>query len=106
MFTILVTDLVDNSIFTLFPIPVAKTFGMKYGIQVYTLVMLSWACTAFTNVLFVKLFSQKLENQGGNIYVYAICLVWTIVAIFLNSIFKEDLDIENLEKKGKIILAD
>jgi hypothetical protein len=103
--TIILSHLVNNSIFTLFPVPVAKTFGMKYGIQVYALVMVAWSFNSLTNIFFIECVSSKIDTYG-NLVVYMICLGFTVVAIFMNYHFSEVLDIEHMEKKGKIILAD
>ena len=104
-FTIILSHFVNNSIFTLFPVPVAKTFGKKYGIQVYAIVMVAWSFNSITNVFLIKVISEN-DPHYGNLVVYMICLVFTIIAIGMNYIFIEELDIEHMEKKGKIILAD
>ena len=46
------------------------------------------------------------NKKYGNLYVYFICVLCTVVAIMINYKFSEKLDVESMERKGKIILAD
>lgn len=104
LFTIMMSHLLNNAIMTLFPISVAKTFGMKYGIEVYAIVCIFWGSNALTNLLFIMIFNN--DHQWGNLYVYFICAICIIFAMIVNYYFNEKLDVESMEKKGKIILAD
>ena len=85
---IVLSHLINSCVLTLFPVPVAKTFGMKYGMQVYSLVLVSWGPTAVTNIVFNWAF-YKDNVQYGNIFVYVICIMCSLLAIFVNYYFEE-----------------
>lgn len=50
------------SIFSLFPAPVASTFGPKFGTQVYALVLASSSITSVANCVAIKVLYDRIGN--------------------------------------------
>lgn len=85
-------------IFSLFPAPVIKTFGPRYGPQVYTLILAGGFGASIWNLINIKV----LYNIIGEGPVLAISGVFSLLAMGTLFFFKEGLDIEKLQKKGFI----
>lgn len=89
---------VIGGIFALFPTPVFKTFGPKYGPQIYTFSLLGTCLSSVGTSLLVQ-FEYESLGVRSLFYIGSIC---TIIDILLALPFKEELDIERLDNKGLI----
>lgn len=85
-------------IFALFPAPAIKTFGPKYGPQVYTLILLGAPASSIVDMINIKV----LYDIIGEVPILAIGGFVSIIALICLLFFKERLDIEKLQKKGLI----
>ena len=99
------SQIVLAAIFALFPTSVYKTFGSKFGLQVYSLVMLFWMMTAIFEAFFIYVIFRSLDKYG-NLTVYIICSAFGLIGLIINHKFTEKLDYSSLESKGKLILTD
>jgi len=84
--------------FAVFPTPAAKTFGPKYGAQVYAMVVFGACFTSLSNYIIVKVLKDKIEFTG----IFGIGSGSTVLAILLMCFFNEKLDVERLDKMGHI----
>ena len=90
--------LVLGGIFAVFPASVVKTFGLKYGPQVYTLILLGSPASSIIDTIFIKVLYEQIGAFPILCFGSGISIAALIVCLF----FKESLDIENMDKKGLI----
>lgn len=86
-------------IFALFPTPVAKTFGSRYGAQVYAVTIMASPISSVFNTLIVKLLYKVIGEQA----VLYIGTAASLIAIVINFFFTEELDTERLLNKNLIV---
>jgi MFS transporter, OFA family, oxalate/formate antiporter len=84
--------------YAVFPTPAVKTFGPKYGAQVYSMMVFGACFTSLTNYIIIKVLKHLIGFDG----IFGIGSVFTVVAIILISCFDERLDVERLDKLGHI----
>lgn len=93
------TYFVVAGIFSLFPTPVAKTFGPKYGPQIYTIVVLFSTMSGGFTTAAVKILYDKIGPDG----LFYVGTGFAVLSLILNLTFNERLDIEEMDKKGLIV---
>jgi len=76
-------------IFALFPAPAIKTFGPKYGPQVYTLILLGAPASSILDMINIKV----LYDIIGEVPILAIGGVFSILALIVLVSFSERLDV-------------
>lgn len=86
-------------IFALFPAPVSKTFGDKYGAQVYALILIAGPLGTVVNTFIVTYFYDALGDQN----VFFIGTIASLGALMINFQFDEKLDTDRLKRKGELI---
>ena len=79
-------------VFAIFPVPVAQTFGSKYGASVYPLVLLGSPLSA----LLVTFQTKVLYPYFGSLAVIYVGTACSIVAILVAKWFDQDLDIQSM----------
>merc|ERR1712216_99785 len=84
------TYLVIAGIFGSCPTAIPKTFGPRYGAQVYALIMFACAFTSLLNFLVVKYLEQQMGYQNI-FYAGGGCAV---VSFLLNAVLTEKIDVE------------
>lgn len=88
-----------GGIFSLFPTPILKSFGPKYGPQVYTLTMLGGIVASLLVTLLVQFCSKPLGLRG----LFNVGAAFALFTIYLITQFDERVDIERLDAKGLIV---
>ena len=88
--------LVLAGVFALFPAPASKTFGKRYGAQVYAIVLIATPLSGLVNTLFVKVLYSRIGNQN----IIYIGTAASALAIVINYFFTEKLDTERLQRLG------
>ena len=78
-----------GAIFALFPPSVIKTFGIKFGPQVYTLVLLGGLFSSLLVTLLVQFLYEPIGVRG----LFYVGAAGAIVSLGLNLPFRERLDI-------------
>ena len=97
---ILLNYMVYAGIFAIFPTPAAQTFGPRYGAQVYSIILVAGLVAAIANALHNKILYGMMGLEAS--YLFNIGGVYSVIGIIINNFFSEKLDIEKMEKKGKI----
>ena len=92
------TYLVLAGVFAVFPAAVVKTFGLKYGPQVYTLVLLGSPASSVVDTINIKV----LYEEVGELPILCFGAVMSVLAFLVCLWFNEKLDIENMDGKGLI----
>ena len=93
--------MVFAGMFALFPTPVGKTFGDKYGVQVYSYVMLSSPLKSIISMFGIDYLEQKIGVQE---------LLYTgtassFMALIICLCFNEKLDIQRMERRSLLVWA-
>lgn len=91
--------LVLAGIFALFPTPVAKTFGPKFGAQVYTMVMFASPIKSIISMIGIKFLEQKI---GIPVLLYS-GAVSALIAFIICLFFTEKLDVQRMHKKSLLV---
>lgn len=95
---VLITFFCFAATFAVFPTPCAKTFGPKYGAQVYAMVVFGACFTSLSNYIIVKVLKDLIGFEG----IFGIGSGFTMIAVLICLIFSEKLDIKRMESKGLI----
>lgn len=91
-----------GGIFSLFPTPISKSFGAKFGAQVYTLAMLGGLISSIIITLMMQFLAQPLGIRG----LFNIGATFALITIVQVVNFDERIDIERLDAKGLIVWGD
>ena len=76
-------------IYALLPTPVVKTFGNKYGPQIYTIIMFGGTFAVVIDTLLVQFFFEKF----GPYFIFIFCGVVSLIGLCLCMFFDPQLDI-------------
>lgn len=88
-----------GGIFSLFPTPISKSFGPKFGAQVYTLALLGGLCSSLIITVMMQFLAKPLGVRG----LFNIGASFALITIVQVVNFDERIDIERLDAKGLII---
>lgn len=94
---------VNAGVYTIFPLPVVKTFGSKHGPRVYAFVMFSNAAIAVVNLILVSI------KENGSVPVealFVICATASLISFSICWRFDEKIsskEMDKMEKKGEIV---
>jgi hypothetical protein len=78
------------------PVPVAKMFGPKYGVRVYSIVVLG----ALLSSMFDMACIVALYDTIGIKPIFELSGSFAAIALMVCLCFDEKLDVEKMEKKG------
>ena len=78
-----------GGIYALLPTPVVKTFGNKYGPQIYTIIMFGGTFAVVIDTLLVQFFFEKF----GPYFIFIFCGVVSLIGLCLCMFFDPQLDI-------------
>jgi hypothetical protein len=96
--------LVIGGIYSVFPAPVIKTFGIYYGPQIYSLILISGPIVSVFGLFVIKVVYEILGiNEGIILAGGSVC---SLIAIFINCTFNEKIDLENMNKRGLLVYGD
>lgn len=98
---IMLNYLVIAGVFAIFPVPVATTFGSKYGTSVYPLVLLGSPLSA----LLITMETEVLYPKFGSQIVIFVGVGCSVLAIVIASIFNPNLDLQSMHRRGHIVLS-
>jgi len=96
--------LVIGGIFSLFPAPAIKTFGLYYGPQIYSLVLIAGPLVSVYNLINIKVVYDIFKVS--EVVILASGSVASLIAIFINCKFDEKIDFKNMNKRGLLIYGD
>lgn len=96
--------LVLGGIFAVFPAPVIKTFGIYYGPQIYSLVLLGSPTSSIFNLISIKVLYGYFHIS--EIIILAVGAVCSALAMVVLCFFSEKLDFENMQRRGLLIYGD
>ena len=91
--------MVIAGIFSLFPAPAMKTFGFKYGPQVYSIILLGSPLSAIVDTFFIKF----LYKVVGEFPILCFGSFMSLAALITCCFFDEKLDLAEMEEKGLIV---
>lgn len=87
--------LVIAGVFAIFPVPVSKTFGPRFGTAVYAMVLIGSPLSALLITFQNHIVAEAVGMQG----MFACSAIFSGIAIVVAFFFNEKLDIERLHKK-------
>ena len=90
--------LVLAGIFSVYPASVVKTFGLKYGPQIYTIIILGSPGSMIINTFIMKVLYKYIGEFPILCFGSGVSIAGLIVCLY----FDESLDIEDMDKKGLI----
>lgn len=88
-----------GGIFSIFPAPISKSFGPKFGAQVYTLALLGGLVSSLIITIMMQFLAKPLGIQG----LFNIGASFALITIIQVVNFDERIDIERLDEKGLIV---
>ena len=94
--------LVLAGVFAVFPPAVIKTFGLKYGPQVYTLVLLGSPSSSIVDTINIKLLYERV----GELPILCFGSFMSVLALLVCLWFNEKLDFNNLNGKVEWFKSD
>jgi hypothetical protein len=96
--------LVIGGIYSVFPAPAIKTFGIYYGPQIYSLILIAGPLVSVFNLFVIKVvyeiigIDEEIILVGGS--------VCSLIAIIINFSFNEKIDFENMNNRGLLVYGD
>ena len=97
-FCVLVDYAILGGFFTVIPVSITKVFGLEMGPQVYVHVSIGSFFSAFLNLLATRLILPHTSYQ----FIYILGACFTSIALIVLYFIKEELDVENLRKRGAL----
>lgn len=92
-----ISTFINTAIDTMTIAAVPKTFGIKYGCLILGIIQTS---DMISQILVL------LVSRNNNVVMFVIGFLSSIVALVICFFFQETLDVQNLQKKRMVILAD
>ena len=96
--------MVLGSIYSVFPAPVIKTFGIYYGPHVYSLVLIAGPLVSILNLFIIKVIYEILGV--GEEIILAFGSVCSLAALIICCSFDEKIDFKNMNKRGLLVYGD
>lgn len=96
---ILVNYMVMAGVFATFPTPAAKTFGPRFGIQVYSLILFGPPIQSVLTTIQVKLL-YEVVGMEPLLYTGTVC---SFIALLISAAFTERLDLEQMHEKKLLV---
>jgi len=91
-----------GGLFAVFPGTVIRTFGKEHGPSVYVLVLIGSFVSSVLNIFNTKL----LLPNTSFLVVYMVGAGTTVLCLIVLYFYEEKLDVENLRKRGGIVLKE
>lgn len=98
---ILLDYLVIAGVFAIFPVPVATTFGSKFGTSVYPLVLLGAPLSA----LLITVETEVLYPRFGSQIVIYVGVGCSLLAIVIATLFNPQLDVNSMQRRGHVVVT-
>ena len=92
--SIQVMYMVNAGVFSIFPLPVRKTFGSKHGPRVYAIIMLANAVGAVLNLVLISMTEQLAVPIT---VIFATCALASIISFVICWRFEEEIDSKEME---------
>ena len=96
--------LVIGGIYSVFPAPAIKTFGIYYGPHVYSLILIAGPLVSVFNLFIIKVVYGIFNISEEAILAFG--SVASLFAIVINCYFNENIDFKNMNKRGLLIYGD
>jgi hypothetical protein len=93
--------LVIGGIYSVFPATAIRTFGIYYGPQIYSLILIAGPLVNIFTLFVIKVvyeilgINEEIILKGGS--------VCSLIAIIINCFFNEKIDFENMNKRGFLV---
>lgn len=97
---IMLNYMATGATFCLLPVATTNVYGLVVGPQVYVQVIFGSFCASLLNVFTTEWLLPALPAETGFRDLYFVGSVTTIMTLVLLFFYKEELDVDRLEKRG------
>jgi peptidoglycan/LPS O-acetylase OafA/YrhL len=96
--------LVIGGIYSVYPASVIKTFGIYYGPQIYSIILIAGALVSVFSLFAIKVAYEILGISEE--IILAVGSICSLIAIVINCSFNEKIDLVNMNKRGLLVYGD